>query len=1498
MTRFPLFSILFSLTTLTHGGVGADKAGSTGDSEGLFSEERLQELKTACSQSDGSAVFDLEDTAVGRRTEAEKSITKSKLEDGNGAEYRFVHPALCFGKQAEQLETDQVLAVREFSDVSSLEEVSDSLGKGISWILTGKQRQYGLEPDPDEEPLPQNLDEVIRWVDVLRPVSDSSTSTSERKDGVRSFKLVARVRLRRGFDCGLARLKWIPEGAVGSEEQGTLLLRTGDCLALEGRGDAGTSGRSELLQHRLGSTPEEVQENEFSVGEIRFFITSGPGLGDGAATSAISLTDASVIHRLFNSQVASCESVSLFQGANCGPLGQVLRPVQPVPESPITLVNRINDERFFQKLEEFGPKANTGKPLDFSPFSESDKRCRDKWISSFQEYLLPTLVAETGSESEGGVRQSQRGQSHQCDYYKRRLQNDFLINLDVGKVFSKRAFQLLEGVSGNPFHWFLRYMRWTARKWWYGGISAGEEADSEVFDDVVYFGKEVAVEGEGSESEGGDTLRTLFLDHFLDYFFIAKRSLTAMEKTLQGKAETPSSGNPEASPELVTSEDLLRLNSGSSSAASEEAGVNGTLLSTARENLQIHSQLKENEPTPRGEYLVGLRESLGRAVKVEKISLASDSRRSTGVRNVVVEGKISKKELRVVVADVLRERLQVEDIGSSTSTEQILKTVVRELRKAQGVDTVVDSVTVSYQSKLLRLLAEAVLPGMIRLGYTVRFADISHCRRSCDPGELAWKEAVSSALAPVGIQESSESLQFSIPVAGIPDAGRYDGLLVGFWQPEAEHPRFLEYFLEPSSREKPAAERSSPRSEAESSRANIYMLGIDSTSRISFEHFAPKLAKLRKKLTGVEGGESHTLLEFRRFYTPVFGGTMPNMFPVYYGGSKQDCFYTKANRSETPEQCGVDEGAGSVFRVAAGNGYLTAVSTSDDDFPFPQVDHFLPRFHEEALGKSGLDLEVAERLALGGIGGVSSSGNRFDRCFAGHENGPASSNAVQRILGWNEGMLLGKGGDAEDKPVFLSSMLDWSHSKGIQELLRYDNEGVLLDHLERVLAGQGGQARDTIVILYSDHGRSDPQFGISDSASGSCDQKRPYLGVFVPNGKESELAEKLGLSDLKQLGALERLHALTGSLVSHWDLHQTLVELLGGESRGDTSGLIQSHPSKIDHGRGWLADFSATGKLHLQLKELKKRQRGRWHQLTGEPIETGGAEDAPDESDPATAVATPPPASHLFDRSKMKPRSVFSMPEIGSGHSYQAFYRRSCEEAGIATGGGHCENEDEGETGAVSGGSGAVIDDRTIYCAPHSELHDVTKLEVLLTSASSPDDEGFSLSKPYRDATCHLYTQLLEALLYLRTQQLDSQTGGEFSRQCGGGLKLKSVERLHFLTRKANAWMRENAVPDASFAETKVGVRFTTENTLPSGEVIHRVYEFDTYLPQHGFSGGEAFGNPSIPVILSLDLWVTRGEIRERDLQELTRYSAFEKCSPPGVDPMVCSCDTSTPYGV
>merc|ERR1711933_152156 len=67
-------------------------------------------------------------------------------------------------------------------------------------------------------------------------------------------------------------------------------------------------------------------------------------------------------------------------------------------------------------------------------------------------------------------------------------------------------------------------------------------------------------------------------------------------------------------------------------------------------------------------------------------------------------------------------------------------------------------------------------------------------------------------------------------------------------------------------------------------------------------------------------------VEFSAYHTPVFGGTMPNMFPVYYGGSHQDCFYIKSNRSKTPDRCGRDN----LFPLF----HSTAVSTTDSDFPF------------------------------------------------------------------------------------------------------------------------------------------------------------------------------------------------------------------------------------------------------------------------------------------------------------------------------------------------------------------------------------------------------------------------------------------------------------------------------------------------------------------------------------------------------------------------------------
>ena len=719
----------------------------------------------------------------------------------------------------------------------------------------------------------------------------------------------------------------------------------------------------------------------------------------------------------------------------------------------------------------------------------------------------------------------------------------------------------------------------------------------------------------------------------------------------------------------------------------------------------------------------------------------------------------------------------------------------------------------------------------------------------------------------------------------------------------------------------------------EDSRASIYVLVLDSVSRLTLKNFAPRFSRLLQDIafaTGTMNSSTSTwssgsssasvplsapvAFEFHRFHTPVFGGTIPNLFPVFYGGSRPDCVFHQGNKTEAPVRCteglagaadGGDhftssslghvlkeEGAqqqeqvGGHPRSSSSGGFAQSRRSHRRLFALARSLGFRVAFSATHSFFPVHDRDLDSRLPE--IGALFD--NPQDRSL---EHCVGSDPLVARVWKWNEAFL---------SPLSVQPRFLVSHVATVRELgrpaMRNLDRG-LTAHVKRMLwltssSNDHGRSRhrpedDSVIshdrwtrmrrgrrplriLIMGDHGVADVETkgaGASAHTSGhseTCDQQRPFLAAIVPRGPASLSREGLevqrGEQNLFQNPSAVR--TMQNRLVSAWDVYATLKEWILGAESGD--------------------HFRAD--LRPDVRELTASPSVLWRGSVSSGIK--------------------------FRVEEMRITGLF------------ATSLRTCREAGVWE--PHCDHDTAGARGAMekmhngrSVYSGIISNSLTPgatrppifrsfhhYCAPYVDLHNITKAELfrafptttepVLTSEAENHDEDIS------SRTCRVWAACVLNVANAHRAEFEDL---DHDKKCKHPFSIKHIERVEVkvFTTPTETWLN-----DAASMTYRVEV--TTRFSLYPD---HRLYELTTEYVRGSLAGLE---EPPRRVELFVDQGQVEGAgasamggVAEDDVvdaatlekerqemvylrgtRELTRYKKYEQCTPANLDPMWCNC--------
>lgn len=284
------------------------------------------------------------------------------------------------------------------------------------------------------------------------------------------------------------------------------------------------------------------------------------------------------------------------------------------------------------------------------------------------------------------------------------------------------------------------------------------------------------------------------------------------------------------------------------------------------------------------------------------------------------------------------------------------------------------------------------------------------------------------------------------------------------------------------------------------SRPNIYILTLDSTSRMSLQRHAPLTFKTLQRF-------GYTW--FHRFNTLSPGGTRSTLFPLMHGGipvnnsdpfcgsSRQDSFARNLHWEEIALRC-TPEHRRLMHRLKHQFGYRTGLAEmmmARQYLVLDEIDNRLPWFplyNYKYHGKKAEDEPVNPDL----------------NCV-GNQLGYLS------VLDFVEQFFLSA--RPNEPPGFLYAHLSGSHDspKGLRFI-----DGRLAEHI-LLMARQP----NTAVIVMADHGRPDH----------TCDYQRPMLAIRISPSLQRDLAV---------------LKRNTDKLVTPWDIYTTVRDLASAGTEG------------------------------------------------------------------------------------------------------------------------------------------------------------------------------------------------------------------------------------------------------------------------------------------------------------------------------------------------------------
>jgi len=317
-----------------------------------------------------------------------------------------------------------------------------------------------------------------------------------------------------------------------------------------------------------------------------------------------------------------------------------------------------------------------------------------------------------------------------------------------------------------------------------------------------------------------------------------------------------------------------------------------------------------------------------------------------------------------------------------------------------------------------------------------------------------------------------------------------------------------------------------PKRGESSSPPSLYIIALDSTSRMSLRHLMPKTHEyLTRKAAApanytVSAPDStparsttHSHFNFTRYHTASHGGTINQLSAMLLGGLRQGCGrdWSWRNITRTLKNCmALDQSAVSQLRRA---GYRAVLSTS-----------FAPTIFL-SMGWTDACPILAPMMGH--------SDHNSDLLCMGHQH------YYKYHLQWNWKELE----EHIDRPLFIYSHFHGRHRRDVQSLTIMD------ESFRNHIIETEKRHPNLIIVVMSDHG----------VVSKSCDTRAPMLHLLMPNS--------LLKSHPRVIAAL---HANTDSLVSPWDIFATLQHLpmLGDpEGAGDSAESLPSLLHKQGHMR-------------------------------------------------------------------------------------------------------------------------------------------------------------------------------------------------------------------------------------------------------------------------------------------------------------------------------------------
>lgn len=332
--------------------------------------------------------------------------------------------------------------------------------------------------------------------------------------------------------------------------------------------------------------------------------------------------------------------------------------------------------------------------------------------------------------------------------------------------------------------------------------------------------------------------------------------------------------------------------------------------------------------------------------------------------------------------------------------------------------------------------------------------------------------------------------------------------------------------------------REGSRNASKASAPSFYFLVLDSVSRSTFQKRMPLTYAFitSQALQGVGSRataslpRSHEVFSFPRYHTLQFGGTMAQMFPVFFSGILR-CTDAQDRAQMTPsrtynisgplQKCGLERFLKSVLMELRDAGYRLGFATTlkavSGLLRSTRWDYVLPYMGKENIGDDADD--AGNEAATDDVGDFVCTGG-------GRKAFELALSWAQQVLRFSRPFR-----GRPSRPHFVYVHLQAAHVN-LQMVSFLD--AALREHLQQVMHANP----DLVIALASDHG----------ALSRTCDQRSPMMHLLVPR---SLLGARPGFRRV--------LRSNQEQVVSGWDLHATFRHLARFvEDNPDDVGRFQS----------------------------------------------------------------------------------------------------------------------------------------------------------------------------------------------------------------------------------------------------------------------------------------------------------------------------------------------------